>query len=122
VRIHLIVAALALLAAPLAFAIANPTEGRAVFEDMCADCHTVTPGKHKRGPSLAGVLGRPAGAAANYNYSEAMRQSGITWSPERLARYLAAPKTDLPGTKMRLLSHPQPQEISDLIAWLQQNR
>ena len=98
----------------------NPTEGRAVFENLCADCHTITPGKNKRGPALGGVVGRAAGTVKNYRYSEAIAKAGITWTPDRLARYITAPKTDLPGTKMRMLEKPTPQEVEDLIAWLQQ--
>jgi len=113
-------AALVALCTPLAGHGANPAEGRAVFEDQCADCHTVTPGKNKRGPSLAGVLGRKAGSAPNYHYSAAMAASGIIWSPARLSQYLASPKTDVPGSKMRLLSKPNPAEVADLIAWLEQ--
>lgn len=115
-------ASLLLGAAPLAQAAGNPTEGRAVFENLCADCHTVTPGKNKRGPSLAGIIGRAAGTAKNYHYSEAVARSGITWTPDRLARYISAPKTDLPGTKMRMLDKPTAQEVEDLIAWLQQQK
>ena len=109
-------------ATPLAHAAGNPTEGRAVFENLCADCHTVTPGKNKRGPTLAGIIGRAAGTAKNYHYSDAVTQSGITWTSDRLARYIAAPKTDLPGTKMRMLDKPTAQEVDDLIAWLQQQK
>lgn len=109
------------LACPPAHA-ANPAEGRAVFEDMCSDCHTVTPGKHKRGPSLAGIVGRPAAAQANYNYSNALRKAGIVWTPERLKAYLSDPKQDVPGGKMRLLIKPTPAEIADVLAWLGQNR
>lgn len=112
-------AALVALCLPLAGHGANPAEGRAVFEDQCADCHTVTPGKNKRGPSLAGVLGSKAGGVPHYRYSAAMAASGIVWSPQRLSQYLANPKTDMPGTKMRLLSKPSPVEIANLIAWLQ---
>lgn len=113
-----------LLACPAARAVntGDPAEGRAVFENQCADCHTVSPGKNKRGPHLAGIIGSPAARLANYNYSEAMRKAGVRWTPERLAQYLLAPKQDIPGTKMRLLTPPDQQEIADLIAWLQQGQ
>lgn len=118
------IAAMALCALTIASARAAPdvASGAAVFEAQCADCHSVTPGKNKRGPSLAGVIGRAAGKVQNYRYSDAMMNSGITWTPDRLARYLAAPKTDLPGTKMRLLDKPTPEEVARLIAWLQQQK
>jgi cytochrome c len=109
----------ALCTVPAAYA-ANPTEGRVVFTELCADCHSMSPGKNKRGPSLAGVVGRKAGLATNYHYSSALGKSGIVWTPARLAQYLNSPKTDLPGTKMRLLKTPSPNEVADLLAWLQQ--
>ncbi|MBS1132490.1 MAG: cytochrome c, class [Proteobacteria bacterium] len=108
------------LCLPLAGHAGDPAEGNKVFEDKCADCHSMEAGKNKRGPSLAGVIGRKSGTVANYHYSEAMATAGIVWSPARLAQYLASPKTDVPGTKMRLLSHPSPAEMSALISWLQQ--
>lgn len=111
-----------LLAASHPASAANASKGRAVFEEQCADCHRLGSGKSKRGPDLAGVLGRPAAALPHYNYSPALRNAGVVWTPERLARYLAAPKTDIPGTKMRLLRSPSAAEIADLLAWLQQGR
>ena len=113
---------LATLCVPWAGHASSSTEGSKVFEEQCADCHSVEAGKNKRGPSLAGVVGRKSGAVANYHYSDAMAAAGIVWSPARLAQYLASPKTDVPGTKMRLLSHPSPAEVAALINWLQQGR
>lgn len=117
-RSLLILAAALLL--PLHAHASSPTAD-ALFQEQCGDCHTVTD-RNKRGPSLAGVVGRPAGQAPNYNYSDAMRHSGVTWTPQRLAQYLAAPKTDIPGTKMRLLETPSQAEISQLIDWLSKQK
>lgn len=119
-RIAVRLSLLAALCTPLLGHASNSPEGGKVFEEQCADCHSVEAGKNKRGPSLAGVIGRKSGTVANYHYSEAMATAGIVWSPARLAQYLASPKTDVPGTKMRLLSHPSPDEVSALISWLQQ--
>lgn len=113
-RLTLLAAALLL---PI-FAQAAPQSGEALFQEQCSDCHTVAPGKNKRGPALAGLIGRPAGQVPSYNYSNAMRTSGVVWTPQRLAQYLAAPKTDIPGTKMRLLTPPNAAQISQLIEWL----
>jgi len=96
------------------------TDSAALFQEQCSDCHTLTQGKNKRGPSLAGIVGRRAGTLPGYNYSDAMRASGVTWTPQRLAQYLAAPKTDIPGTKMRLLIAPNAAQISQLVEWLSQ--
>lgn len=105
---------------PLAAAAGAATPApEALFKDLCSDCHSVTPGSNKRGPSLAGIVGRQSGTVPGYNYSDAMRKSGVTWTPERLARYLAAPKSDIPGSKMRLLIPPKPDELRLLIEWLE---
>lgn len=75
-------------------------KGKAAFL-QCAACHSITPeGGAKVGPSLAGVVGRKAGSAADYQYSEAMAGSGITWTPEELDAFITAPSTKVPGTKM----------------------
>ncbi|MDQ7989261.1 MAG: c-type cytochrome [Candidatus Dactylopiibacterium sp.] len=109
----------AVLAVLARAALAAP-DGAALFQTQCADCHTVEPGRNKRGPSLAGVVGRRAAALPAYNYSDALRGAGVVWTPERLARYLASPRTDIPGGKMRLLSPPRAEEIHQIIDWLRQ--
>lgn len=67
---------------------------------MCAACHSVTRGEHGIGPSLAGVSGRRAGTIAGFEYSQAMKDSGLTWNDATLNRYLADPKGVVPGTTM----------------------
>jgi cytochrome c len=66
----------------------------------CKLCHSLDPGKNGIGPSLAGVVGRKAGTAPNFAYSDAMKSSGITWDESSLNDYLKNPKAKVPGTKM----------------------
>jgi len=78
------------------------TEQPAQFA-TCLTCHSVerdAPGKI--GPNLFGVVGSKAGAKADYAYSEAMKTSGILWSPAELSAFLLAPQTRVPGTKMTM--------------------
>jgi len=102
-----------------AWANGDATHGAKVFQEQCSDCHTTLLGKNKRGPSLAGVVGRPSANTPNYNYSDALRAAHLVWTPERLAPYIASPKTNLPGGKMRVLIPPTAVEITDVIAYLQ---
>ncbi len=67
---------------------------------QCGVCHSVQPGKHGIGPRLAGVYGTKAGAIAGYNFSPALKASGLTWNDATLDKWLAAPMTTVPGTKM----------------------
>jgi cytochrome c2 len=67
---------------------------------QCAVCHSIEPGKHGLGPSLAGVSGRAAAALPDFDYSPAMEASGLTWDRAALDEYLKSPMTKVPGTKM----------------------
>jgi mono/diheme cytochrome c family protein len=53
-------------------------QGETIFKRTCGACHTVEPGKNRIGPSLAGVVGRKAGTAEEFKYSDQMMKSGIT--------------------------------------------
>jgi cytochrome c len=67
---------------------------------VCAACHSVDPGDHGIGPSLAGVFGARAGAQSGFEYSQAMKDSGLTWNQANLDRYLDNPRAAVPGTTM----------------------
>lgn len=94
-------------------------DGAAVFSEHCADCHTLGPGRARRGPPLAGIVGKSAAGVANYRYSDAMRQAQIVWSRERLTSFLANPRQDLPGTRMRMRKELSQQELAALLGYLE---
>jgi cytochrome c len=104
-----------------AFALSgDPAKGEQIFK-KCAVCHTLEAGKNKIGPSLQGVIGRPAGTAANFNYSAGMKaagQAGIVWGEDTLDQYLTAPKKFVPGNKMPFPGLPEAQDRADVIAYL----
>jgi cytochrome c len=103
------------LAAGNAFAQGNPKAGEALYS-RCLACHAFE--YHRTGPKHCGLLGRRAGSAAGYEYSEAMKKSGIVWSERSLARFLAAPTKVVPGTTMTYAGVPDAKERADLVAYL----
>lgn len=74
--------------------------GEAVFRRNCSICHSLELGKNRVGPSLASVVGRPAGTAPRFHYSAANSGSGIVWTEDKLDDYLADPQRVVPGTSM----------------------
>ena len=95
-------------------------KGKADFV-TCTTCHAIEAGVNKIGPSLHGVVGRPAGSIAGYAYSTANKTSGITWSQEKLFQYLENPQRVVPGTKMSFPGWSDPQKRADVIAYLKAN-
>jgi len=75
-------------------------------------------GKNMLGPSLAGIMGRKAGAEPNYNYSAAMKQSGLVWDGKTLDAYLADPQKLIPGNKMPFPGLKTDHDRADVIAYL----
>jgi cytochrome c len=112
------VLAVAMVAAVPAVASAQDAEaGKAVF-NKCKACHSTEAGKNMVGPSLAGIVGRKAGTAAGFNYSEAMKGSGKTWDAAALDAYLADPKGNIPGNKMVFVGVKDEADRKNLIAFL----
>ena len=96
----------------------DPSSGANVFSAQCSICHSVKEGKNKIGPSLAGIVGRPAGSVPTFAYSDAMKNSGVKWSKETLDSYLSNPRAMIPGIKMPYQGLPDDKLRLDLIAYL----
>ena len=74
--------------------------GKSSF-NKCLACHAIGEGaKNKVGPELNGLDGRKSGTAPDYNYSDANKNSGITWGEAQFKEYIKDPKAKIPGTKM----------------------
>jgi cytochrome c len=97
----------------------DPGRGAAGFRE-CAACHSVEPGRHLTGPSLAGVYGRRAGSAEGFGrYSDALRQSGVTWDEKALDAWLANPAAFIPGNAMTFPGITDAGHRADLIGYLE---
>jgi cytochrome c len=113
-----IAAGLVVLGSGAARAAGDAAAGEKVF-NKCKVCHSVEDHKNKIGPYLTGVVGRKAGTAEGYNYSEAMKDSGIVWDEANLDKYLAHPKEVVPHTKMAFIGLPKEEDRQNVIAYLQ---
>lgn len=92
--------------------------GESVFK-KCKACHAVgADAKNKVGPQLNGIVGRKAGTAEGFNYSDAMKNSGKTWDAATLDGYLADPKAYIPGNKMVFVGVKDEKDRKDLVAYL----
>lgn len=98
---------------------ADVDRGADVFDGNCADCHSLKPGKQKKGPSLAGIVGRRAASVEGFtHYSDALRAADITWTRDQIDAYLKAPKQKVPDGKMKFDGLPDAGERNDLIDFL----
>jgi cytochrome c len=93
--------------------------GARLFRMDCSSCHSPQPGRNLIGPSLFNVVNRHSGQIPDFRYSDANRNSGLTWTVPTLDRYLTAPRELVPGTKMTFLGVKDPKQRADLIAYLE---
>jgi cytochrome c len=119
-----------LILSALAVIVASATTSVALAQDVaagktsfnkCLACHAVGEGaKNKVGPELNGLNGRKSGTAPDYSYSDANKNSGITWNETEFKDYIKDPKAKIPGTKMSFAGIKNETEINDLWAFLAQ--
>jgi cytochrome c len=94
------------------------TAGEASFR-KCQLCHDVgEEARNKLGPELNGLNGRKSGAVENFNYSEGLKNSGITWSEETFKEFIKDPRGKVPSTTMLFPGIKDERELGDLFAYL----
>jgi cytochrome c len=94
----------------------DPVRGKDLYQG-CNACHSID--DNDIGPRHRGVVGRRAGSLTNYNYSAALKASGLTWDAATLDRWLTNPSALVPGTKM-YFKLDSAKDRADVIAYLQQ--
>jgi cytochrome c len=101
-----------------AIAAGDASRGAQVFQ-QCMACHSVRPGEHLTGPSLAHAAGHKAGAAQGFQrYSDALKRSGVTWDDAALDKWLAGPEKFIPGNSMTFPGLKNAKDRQDVVAYL----
>ena len=108
-------------AATISSALAQDAAAGKTSFNKCLPCHSIGEGaKNKVGPVLNGLDGRKSGTIAGYNYSDANKASGITWSEQTFLDYIKDPKAKIPNTKMVFAGIKNETEAKALWAYLKQ--
>lgn len=113
-----VLAAAMVAAMPVAASAADAEAGKTVF-NKCKACHQIGAGaKNAVGPNLTGVIGRKAGTAEGFAYSEGMKAAGFTWDDASFLEYIADPKKKVPGNKMVFMGIKDATEAANLLEYL----
>ena len=94
---------------------ADVAHGQAIFESRCVACHSLD--ANRVGPALHSVVGRVAGKAPDYFYSEAMAAATHTWTRDKLKAWLTNPEAVVPGQTMNYRVD-LAQDRDDVVAYL----
>ena len=111
---------LACLGTGAAQAAGDAAKGKAAFERQCAICHTVEKGGDNRlGPNLFGIIGKKAGAAPDYTYTNAFKtRANWEWTEDAIGGWMMFPSTMIPGTAMGIFQGIAERDRDDLVAYL----
>ncbi len=100
---------------------ADAAAGETIFNQKCKVCHQIGENaKSLVGPPLSGVIGRKTGSYPGYNYSDANKNSGLTWDEATFKEYITNPREKIPGTKMVFPGLPREADRDNLFAYLSQ--
>ena len=97
----------------------NVEAGKRVAAKHCVVCHSFEKGgKLVYGPNLFGIVGKPAGAIEGYDYSTALKNSGLTWTDKNLIGFMANPEQFVKGTKARFPGLKTAKQKADILAYM----
>ena len=105
------------LGTTLAYASGDANNGQKLYSSRCIACHSID--VSMAGPSHRGVYGRKAGSVNDFEYSQALKKSNVTWNDKTLNKWLTNPEKLIPGQKMGF-SVSDKNERNDLIAYLKE--
>ena len=98
----------------------DPALGEKVFV-KCRACHQIGESAHNAvGPVLNGVIGRHSGVYPGYDYSDANKNSGLTWDEATFRQYIVGPQAKVPGTKMTFAGLTKQSDVNNIVAYLKQ--
>jgi len=97
---------------------ARAQDGESLFKRQCGACHAVDAGHNKIGPSLFGVAGKKAAAVEDFEYSDALKGAGVTWTDDALTKYLTDPKEFVSGGKMVYAGMKDPDDVKAVVEYL----
>ncbi|MFZ5836665.1 MAG: c-type cytochrome [Pseudomonadota bacterium] len=110
----------ALAGQALALEPGDAAAGAKVFK-KCQACHSIVAADgNKIGPNLHGIIGRAAGTAEGFNYSEAMKSSGLTWDEATIEKYLRDPKGFVPKNKMAFAGLKKDSDLANVLAYIKE--
>jgi cytochrome c len=117
-RMAIIPAALLLLIATNAQA-GDPNRGKVTF-GQCSGCHKVVANtSDSMGPNLFGIVGRRVGSKASYDYSDAMKAAGFSWTHDKLKAFIMDPDSVVPRSNMMFMGIKNPTQAEDVVAYLE---
>ena len=115
------VIAAVVLAASTGATLAQDVEAGESSFKKCLPCHDIgDDARNKVGPVLNGLAGRKSGSVEGFSYSDANKNSGLTWDEATFKDYIKDPRAKIPGTKMIFPGIKNEKEAGDLWAYLKQ--
>jgi cytochrome c len=114
-----VIAGLLLAGSATAALAADPAAGEKIFKTQCGICHAVVAGQNRIGPTLFGVVGRPAGSVPGFNYTADLKKLGVNWDAATLDKYLTDPRAMVADTSMIYAGLKDDAKRADLVAYLE---